>query len=134
MAIEQFDLRGYDIVISSSHAVAKGAITGPEQLHLSYIHSPIRYAWHMQGEYLRSRGAVGRWMANSLLHYIRNWDVASATRPDVFVANSEFIARRIDKVWRRPATVLYPPVDVDFFTPARGPRGDFYVTASRLVG
>jgi glycosyltransferase involved in cell wall biosynthesis len=134
LAIEQLDLSGYDLVISSSHAVSKGVITSPDQLHISYVHTPIRYAWDMQNAYLensRMRGVKGV-IARVLLHYIRNWDVIAASRPDVLVANSSFIARRIKKIYRREARVIYPPVDTEFYTPG-GPREDFYFTASRFV-
>ena len=135
VAIEQFSLEGSDVVISSSHAVAKGVITRADQLHISYVHTPIRYAWDLQNQYLREagmerglKGALARW----LLHYIRNWDVASANRVDVFVANSRYVARRIWKTYRRKAKVIYPPVDVERFTP-RSDREDFYLALSRLV-
>jgi glycosyltransferase involved in cell wall biosynthesis len=135
VAVEQFDLSGYDLVLSSSHAVAKGAITGPGQVHVSYVHSPMRYAWDLQGQYLRQSGmergiksAYARWA----LHRLRLWDAASAGRPDAILANSSFIARRVAKAWRRESEVLHPPVDTEAFPLATGPRGHFLV-ASRLV-
>ena len=135
MAIEQFDLRGYDLVLSSSHAVAKGVLTGPGQLHISYIHSPMRYAWDLQHQYLREsgndrglRGAVARWM----LHRLRIWDRASAAGVDVLVANSSYIAERIRKVWRRESVVVHPPVAVHRFT-LRREKQDYYLVASRMV-
>lgn len=135
LAVEQFDLSKYDVIISSSHAVAKGALTRADQLHISYVHTPIRYAWDLQHQYLREsglergiKGALARW----ILHYIRNWDVASANRVDVFVANSRYVARRINKIYRRKARVVYPPVDVERFTP-RSNREDFYLAMSRFV-
>lgn len=135
LAIEQLDLTGYDVVISSSYAVAKGVLTGPDQLHISYVHSPIRYAWDLQHAYLREarldRGLKGA-VARALLHYMRLWDVRTAHGVDRFVANSQFIARRIRKVYRRDATVIYPPVDTEAFTPEEN-KEDFYLTASRLV-
>jgi glycosyltransferase involved in cell wall biosynthesis len=134
MAIEQIDLSGYDIVVSSSHAVAKGVITGPDQLHLSYVHTPMRYAWDLQHEYLRAagleRGPLG-WAARLALHRLRQWDVRTANGVDVFLANSAYIARRIRKAYRRDAEVLHPPVDVAAF-PARGEKEGFYLTVSRL--
>ena len=135
LAIEQFDLRGYDLVISSSHAVAKGVITGPDQLHICYCHSPIRYAWDLQHEYLKESGlerGVKSWIARALLHYLRLWDSRTANGVDVFIANSRYIARRILKVYRRQAEVIYPPVDVEAFT-LRQDKEDFYLTASRMV-
>ncbi|WP_287471012.1 glycosyltransferase family 4 protein [Thauera sp.] len=135
LAIEQFDLSGYDLIISSSHAVAKGVLTGPDQLHISYVHSPIRYAWDLQHQYLREsnleRGMKG-WVAKWLLHKIRLWDSRTGNGVDHFIANSDFIARRIKKVYRRTADVIYPPVDVSSFT-LRGQKDAFYLTASRLV-
>ncbi|WP_233885888.1 glycosyltransferase family 4 protein [Paraburkholderia flagellata] len=135
LAIEQLDVSGYDVVISSSHAVAKGVLTGPDQFHISYVHSPIRYAWDLQHQYLQesslTRGPKSM-LARLILHYIRNWDVRTANSVDQFVANSEFIARRIQKVYQRQAEVVYPPVDVDAFDLERQ-KEDFYVTASRLV-
>jgi glycosyltransferase involved in cell wall biosynthesis len=134
LAIEQLDLAEYDIVISNCHAVSKGVITGPQQLHISYIHTPLRYAWDMQNEYLQKNQVKGlkSAVARVLLHYIRIWDAAAANRPDVLFANSGFIARRIKKIYRRESQVLYPPVDTDYFTPD-GPRADFYFTAARFV-
>lgn len=134
LAIEQLDLSAYQLIISSCHAVAKGVITGPDQLHISYIHSPMRYAWDMQNAYLENSGMnwLKSGLARLLLHYVRNWDALAASRPDKLLANSSFIARRIKKIYRRESQVLYPPVDTDYFTPA-GPREDFYLAASRFV-
>lgn len=135
LAIEQFDLRGYDLIISSSHAVAKGVITGPDTLHISYIHSPPRYAWDLQHQYLEeaalSKGIKGA-LARGLMHYLRLWDSLAGQRPDVLVANSHYIARRIQKAYRRKAEVIYPPVNTDVFTLEQN-KGDFYLTASRMV-
>jgi glycosyltransferase involved in cell wall biosynthesis len=135
VAIEQFDLSGYDLVLSSSYAVAKGVLTGPDQLHVCYCNSPMRYAWDLQHQYLRQtgldrglRGMMARWM----LHRMRLWDVRSAFGVDRFVAISRYIQRRIWKAYRRKSTVIYPPVDVDAFTPGNS-KDDFYVTASRMV-
>ncbi len=135
LAVEQFDLSEYDLVISSSYAVAKGVITGPDQLHISYVHSPIRYAWDMTHQYLRdsglNRGIKGK-IAKIILHYIRNWDARSSNNVDYFVANSKFISRRIMKCYRRESTVIYPPVDVHAFD-AVDRKEDFYLTVSRMV-
>jgi len=135
LAIEQFDLAGYDLVLSSSHAVAKGVLTGPGQLHVSYIHSPMRYAWDLQHQYLRESGrdrglsgALTRW----ILHRLRIWDRASAAGVDVLVANSSYIAERIRKVWRRESVVVHPPVAVHRFT-LRRDKQDYYLVASRMV-
>lgn len=135
LAIEQLDVSSYDLVISSSHAVAKGVLTGPDQLHISYVHSPIRYAWDLQHQYLQeanlTRGIKG-WMAKAILHYIRLWDYRTANGVDYFIANSKFIARRIKKVYGRDAAVVYPPVDVEAYELCEK-KEDFYLTASRMV-
>lgn len=135
LAIEQLDVSGYDLVISSSHAVAKGILTGPDQIHISYVHSPIRYAWDLQHQYLREAGltkGVKGWAAKAILHYMRMWDLRTANGVDHFIANSQFIARRIWKVYRREAKVIYPPVDIESFT-LKEDKEDFYLTASRMV-
>ncbi len=135
LAIEQFDLSGYDLIISSSHAVAKGVLTGPDQLHISYVHSPIRYAWDLQHQYLRESGldrGLKGWLAKWMLHKIRMWDVRTANGVDEFVANSRFIARRVSKIYRRDARVIYPPVNISGFTPGET-KDDFYLAASRMV-
>jgi len=135
LAIEQFDLSGYDLVISSNHAVAKGVLTGPHQVHVSYVHSPIRYAWDLQHQYLAEAGmkhGVKSWIVRLLLHYIRIWDQRTAHGVDAFVANSAFVGRRIQKAYGSAATVVYPPVDVEQFE-LRTEREDVYVIASRMV-
>ena len=135
LAIEQLDITGYELVISSSYAVAKGVITAPDQLHVCYCHSPIRYAWDLREEYLRERNIATGWrshLARLILHRIRMWDVVSAAAPDYFLANSEFVRARIQKFYRRPATVIYPPVDVHRFRPLED-KDDFYLTVSRSV-
>ncbi|CAE6790951.1 glycosyltransferase family 4 protein [Paraburkholderia aspalathi] len=135
LAIEQLDVSAYDVVISSSHAVAKGVLTGPDQVHISYVHSPIRYAWDLQHQYLQqSKLTAGpkSAMARLILHYIRNWDIRTSNSVDGFVANSDFIARRIRKVYQREAQVIFPPVDVEAFALCTD-KDDFYLTASRMV-
>ncbi|HTP62151.1 MAG TPA: glycosyltransferase [Burkholderiales bacterium] len=135
-AIEQLDLTGYDLVISSSHAVAKGVIVAPDALHLSYVHSPMRYAWDQQFEYLRAERAesgLKGLLLRALLHRLRIWDRSSAAGVDHFAANSGFVARRIAKCYRRDACVIHPPVDTEFYAPGAG-RGDYYIAVSRLVG
>ena len=111
IAIQQLDLGGYDLVISSNHAVAKGVLTGPDQVHVSYVHSPMRYAWDMQHQYL-SQSGLGRGLqgvyARWLFGRLREWDVSSAHNVDHFIANSGYIARRIRKTYRRDSTVIYP--------------------------
>jgi len=135
IAIEQFDLSSYDLVISSSYSAAKGVITGPEQLHVSYCHSPARYAWDMQEQYLRESGmskGIKSVIARYFLHKFRIWDVRTANGVDKFVANSSFIKKRINKCYRREADVIYPPVDIKKFTLEKN-KDDFYLAASRLV-
>ncbi|MDF5711130.1 MAG: glycosyltransferase [Nostoc sp. S4] len=135
LAIEQLDLRYYDVILSSSHAVAKGILTTPEQLHICYCHSPMRYAWDLTFDYLRQsklgNGLPG-WVARYLLHRLRQWDVLSANRVDYFIANSQHTARRIWRCYRREATVIYPPVNIEEF-PFFQKKEDFYLTVSRLV-
>ncbi|WP_036270608.1 glycosyltransferase [Methylobacterium sp. WSM2598] len=135
LAVEQFDLSGYDLVLSSSYAVAKGVITGPDQVHVAYVHSPMRYAWDLQHAYLResglARGVKGA-LARALLHYMRLWDVRTASGPDALVANSRFVARRIRKIYGREATVIHPPVTLSE-QPLTMPRGRHFLAASRLV-
>jgi len=135
LAVEQFDLSSYDIVISSSHAVAKGVLTGPDQLHLCMCYSPIRYAWDMQHQYLRESGldkGIKGWLAKCILHKIRNWDLRTANGVDSFIAISHFIKKRIWKVYRRESIVIYPPVDIGAFS-LNEKKEDFYLTASRMV-
>lgn len=135
LAIEQLDVSNADIVISSSHAVAKGVLTGPDQLHISYVHSPMRYAWDLQHQYLHESGlnkGMKGWLTKWFLHRLRLWDYRTANGVDHFIANSQFIARRIKKVYGRDATVIYPPVAVDSF-PCVVKKEDFYFTASRMV-
>ena len=135
LAVEGFDFTDYDLVVSSSYVVAKGALTTADQLHVSYVHSPVRYAWDLQFEYLRSAGyerGLRRALARAVFHYLRVYDAASANRVDVFVANSHHVARRVWKTYRRRAAVVHPPVDLDTFSPVAG-KDDYYVTAGRLV-
>lgn len=134
-AIEQFDLSGYDLVISSSAAVAKGVITGPDQLHISYVHSPMRYAWDLQHVYLKESGyetGIKSLIARTILHKMRIWDVRTGHGPDAIFTNSQFVARRIKKIYGRDAKVIYPPVTLanrDGILPV----GNHFLAASRLV-
>ncbi|MEX2181674.1 MAG: glycosyltransferase [Gemmatimonadaceae bacterium] len=135
-AIESFDLTGYDLVISVSHAVAKGVRTAPGQVHLCICCSPMRYAWDLREQYLDEsglsrgvRGAAARW----LLERLRRWDLATAGRPTRYAAISRFIADRIARAYGRSSGVLYPPVDTAYFTPAGAREAGLYVTASRMV-
>lgn len=135
LAIEQLDVSAYDIVICSSYAVAKGVLTHSNQLHICYCHSPIRYAWDLYFHYLdesKLRNGLKSWVARLTLHYIRNWDFISSHRVDYFIANSKYIAKRIKKVYKREAVVVYPPISVNDFEIGLQ-KEDFYVTISRLV-
>ena len=134
-AIEQFDLSGYDVVLSSSHAVAKGVLVHSNQLHISYVHTPIRYAWDLYHQYLHESGlnhGLKGILAKYFLHKIRLWDVSTANRVDYYIANSHYIARRIKKAYGKSSDVIYPPVDIDKFA-LRESKSDFYLTASRMV-
>lgn len=134
-AIEQLNVTDYDLVLSSSHAVAKGVITRPDQPHICYCHSPMRYAWDLTFDYL-DRSKLGQGLqgivSRYFLHLIRQWDVISANRVDFFIANSQHTARRIWRCYRRKAKVIYPPVQVVQF-PLQEQKSDYYVTVSRLV-
>ncbi|MDF1544064.1 MAG: glycosyltransferase family 4 protein [bacterium] len=135
LAIEQFDLSEYDLIISSSYAVAKGVITGPDQLHVCMCYSPIRYAWDLMHQYLAETGkerGVLSWVVRYLLHRIRIWDVRTANSVDHFISISRYISGRIKKCYRRESTVIYPPVDCDKYRLSET-KEDFYLTASRLV-
>jgi glycosyltransferase involved in cell wall biosynthesis len=135
LAIEQLDLRGYDVILSSSHAVAKGILSSPQQLHICYCHTPMRYAWDLTFDYLNSsllgHGLAGL-LTRYLLHQLRQWDVISANRVDHFIANSRHTARRIWRCYRRHATVIYPPVDIERFS-LQPQKEEFFLTVSRLV-
>ncbi|AJE22112.1 glycosyltransferase family 4 protein [Azotobacter chroococcum] len=137
LAVEQFDLSTYDLIISNSHAVAKGVITGPDQLHICMCLSPVRYAWDLQYQYLRESGldrGVRGWLAKWILHRMRLWDVRTSNGVDHFISVSDFIGRRIQKAYRRDSVTIYPPVDVEAFMATKGDdKEDFYVTSSRLV-
>jgi len=119
LAIEQFDLNNYDLIISSSHAVAKGVLTSPNQLHICYMHSPMRYVWDLYHQYLddfKLRSGLKSFLARYFLHRIRTWDVTSSNRVDFFIANSKNVSNRIRKYYRRKSVIIYPPIDVDEFT------------------
>jgi glycosyltransferase involved in cell wall biosynthesis len=138
LAIEQLNLSGYDLILSSSHAVAKGVLVSPDQLHLCMCYTPIRYAWDLQHQYLQESGLLRgpkAWAARWLLHKMRLWDSRTAHGVDQFIAISHYIARRIQKTYRRDAVVIYPPVDTDFFVPPapNTAPGGYYLTASRMV-
>lgn len=135
IAIEQFDLSDYDLILSSSSAVAKGVKTRKNQLHICYCHSPMRYVWDLQEQYLHDAGldkGLKGIYAKYILNKIKKWDVANSKNVDFFIANSNYVAARIKRIYDREATVIYPPVDVDFFQ-LEEQKQDYYFTASRLV-
>jgi glycosyltransferase involved in cell wall biosynthesis len=132
LALEQFDLRDYDLVISSESGPAKGVLTSPDTIHICYCHTPMRYVWNMYLEYQQSAGVGVRHLMPWIMYRMRQWDFISAARVDAFVANSENVARRIRKFYRREATVIHPPVDVQAFQPA-SKREDFYLYVGQLV-
>ncbi|WPR72270.1 glycosyltransferase [Flavobacterium sp. NG2] len=135
LAIEQFDLTAYDLVLSSSSSIAKGVMTNSDQLHICYCHSPMRYAWDLQNQYLQdsgfNKGLKGKY-AKYVLKKMRIWDLQNVGRVNHFIANSKFIAQRIKNIYNRESTVIYPPVDVDFFS-FKEQKEDYFFTASRLV-
>jgi len=133
-AVEQFDLRGYDLVISSESGPAKGVLTSAQTLHINYCHSPMRYMWDLYHEYANGEEMRGltRFAFKIAAHYIRMWDLASAARVDSFVANSNNTAARIQKNYRRQAVVIHPPVDISpGYLSDR--IGNYYLVVSRLV-
>ncbi len=132
MALEHLDLRGYDLVISSESGPAKGVIAAPDALHLSYVHSPMRYLWDHYHDYREATGPLGRALMPLLCHRLRAWDMHSAARVDRILANSRFVQRRIAKAWRRDAHVLHPPVEVDLFSRAEA-VGPAYLWVGQMV-
>lgn len=135
IAIEQLDLSAYDLIISSSYAVAKGVISGPNQVHVCYCHSPMRYAWDHYHFYLKETGldkGFLSWIARWQLHKIRNWDARNSLSVDRFLANSRFVRERIWKFYRRESELVYPPIDTSLFT-LHAAKEDFYVAAGRFV-
>jgi glycosyltransferase involved in cell wall biosynthesis len=136
LALRSLDVSRYDIVISNSHAVAKGIRTHSRQLHVCYCLSPMRYAWDLKAQYLREagldHGAKGA-LASAMLERMRRWDLANTRGVNAFATLSKYIAERIERAYGRASTVIYPPVDTEFFTPGAEPREEFYVTASRFV-
>ncbi len=132
LAIEQLDLAKFDLVLSSSYIAAKGVLTRPDQLHICYCHTPVRSAWDQQHQYLVSRGldrGIKSMLARAILHYVRNWDSRSANGVDVFLTNSDHVARRIEKFYRRRSTTIYPPVDVDQL-PLETQKEEYYLVIS----
>jgi len=136
LAVERLDLSAYDLIISSSHAVAKGAMTGPNQFHICLCYSPARYAWELEGQYLADAG-LDRWpmagVARETMRRFRQWDLLASKRVDRFVAISDYIARRIERCYGRSSEVIYPPLDVACYPVAAAERSPSYLTLSRLV-
>ena len=135
LAIEQFDFTDYDLVLSSSSSVAKGVLTRPNQLHISYVYSPVRYAWDLYHQYLNESNletGIRGFLAKYFLHRLRLWDFATANRPDYYIAISEYVAKRIKKIYNKEAIVIYPPVDTKSFTISKTTE-DYYITCSRMV-
>ena len=132
LAIEQFDLSTYDLILSVSHCVAKGVLTHADQIHLCYCLTPMRYAWDLTHQYLQDQKGIKGAIARCFLHYIRLWDVQSARRVDGFAAISHHVAKRIKKIYERDAVVIYPPVDTGFFEVCTQ-KEEYYLAASRLV-
>lgn len=131
-AIERFDLQDYDLILSSSHAVAKGIKTHANQLHICYCHTPMRYAWDLEEQYLESVSFLKAMIARKILKKIREWDVKTVHRVDAFIANSHYVAERIRRLYQREAHVIYPPVATHLFH-LKEEKDDFYLTVSRLV-
>ena len=134
-AIEQFDLRGYDVVISSSHCVAKGVLTKADQLHICYCHSPIRYCWDMYNEYLEESHldkGFKRWLVRLMLHPIRQFDAIAGSRVDYYISNSDYVGQRIRKTYRRKATTIHPNIDISNFELCND-KQEYYLASSRLV-
>ena len=136
VAIEQFDLREYDLVISLNHCVANGVITRPQTCHIGYTFTPMRYAWDLYHDYFGSDRTKGlsRFLIPYFMNYLRMWDVSASQRVDYFVAISEHIRKRIAKHYRRPADLIYPPADIEFYTPdPQTPREDFFLVAGAFA-
>lgn len=131
IAIESFDLKGYDLIISISHCVAKGIIPMPDSFHLSYCLTPMRYVWDMERDYFGEKKGYKR----PILHYLRLWDVSSSQRVDQFFAISRHVQQRIKKYYRRDSIVIYPPVDCDFFKPSYEPTPaeDYFLMVTALA-
>lgn len=131
--IEAFDLNGYDLVISTSHCVAKGIIPAPTATHISYIHSPMRYIWDQYYSYFGKTRGLKRAYIKRQISKLRTWDIASSARVDHFIANSDFVRHRILRYYRRESEVIHPPVDTDFYQPAANPSRNYFLTVSALV-
>ncbi|WOJ88575.1 glycosyltransferase [Methylocapsa polymorpha] len=135
IALEQIDLRGYDLIISSESGPAKGVIPPAGAVHICYCHSPMRYIWNMFHDYRDRAGFITGLLMPPLAHYLRTWDSVASMRVDHFIANSQTVAARIEKYYRRDAAVIHPPVDADAFeTVPAAEVEDYYLLAGELVG
>lgn len=138
MAFESFNLNDYDVVISSSSSCAKGVITRPDTMHICYCHTPTRYVWEFYYDYIENMDSIGakgklkKALVKYFMNYMRIWDFNASNRVDYFIANSQYVASRIWKHYKRESTVIYPPVDVDKFTPIDVDE-DYFLCMSRLV-
>lgn len=132
LALEQLDLRGYDLIISCESGPCKGIIPPPDALHVSYVHTTMRYVWDMYPDYRNSAGFLKKLLMPPIMHYLRLWDVSTASRVDAFAANSNFVKKRLARFYHRDATVIHPPVDTDEFRPAEK-VDDYYLMVGELV-
>jgi glycosyltransferase involved in cell wall biosynthesis len=132
LALEQLDLRDYDLIISSESGPAKGIIAPPTALHICYVHTPMRYVWDMYPDYRKSAGFLKKWLMPPIMHYLRMWDVSTASRVDSFITNSHYVKQRVQKYYRRNAAVIHPPVETDNFQ-ASEKTEDFYLMVGQLV-
>ncbi|WP_047307607.1 glycosyltransferase [Rhodopseudomonas palustris] len=134
LALEHLDLNGYDLIISSESGPAKGIVAPPNALHVCYCHTPMRYIWNMYHEYRNGAGRITKLLMPPLAHYLRMWDVSTATRVDSFIANSATVAERIRRYYGRESVVIHPPVDTAAFVPVQPSQlGDYYLMAGELV-
>jgi len=132
-AVEEFNLNGYDMIISSSHCAAKGVVPPPDSVHISYIHSPMRYIWDQYYSYFGKTKGIKKSFIKRQVSRLKVWDVTASSRVDHFIANSHFVKKRIWRYYRREAAVIHPPVDTDFFQTAENPTRDYFLTVSALV-
>lgn len=132
-AIEEFDLSAYDLIVSTSHCVAKSALRVGDTFHLCYCHTPMRYIWDQEEAYFPRRGGAAAWLRGRILAELRQWDRATADRVDRFVANSSFVAWRIERYYDRSAEVVHPPVEVEYFTPGDGGREPYALVVAALA-
>ena len=132
-AIERFDFSDYDLIVSTSHCVAKGVQVPDHAFHICYCHTPMRYAWDQEAIYFPNDKGPIAWIRKRILARLRRWDVASAARVDTFIANSNYVASRIDRYYGRPAEIIHPPIETEFFTPGTGSPGDYCLIVGAAV-